>query len=403
MKATKNNLFAFTRIVMANISSLLVTLALVGQLSADKLACNNGILRLVRLDDQVTKSYVQYCLDGEWCWLCGKPFSRVEANVVCRQHGYSDQGATKGFNRNLASMSISGGFFRFNFGSCSGRENALAECERIEALSNCNSNQQGWVKCNPVDCPDGAVRLVGGSTIRQGRVEVCQNQRWGTMCYNQVLAGHVCSQLGFPSQAAVSNVISTTSPQVSCTMDTNNRLSCGNITDSGLCARGLAVECPSFCETCPNSSTLCMAPSDIIEDQTTANSSDPPIPSSSISTSAVQNTTMHPRSPITSVLGVVIGLLALLEVGTVIAWVACTVTRKRNSSPTKQRILTKVNESYNGTFLKQPNVSSQDPNYDTVTTSNEAVSDYDVIDNFKPKPRALQISNPPPVTVEASN
>ncbi len=67
------------------------------------------------------------------------------------------------------------------------------------------------------------------------------------------------------------------------------------------------------------------------------------------------------------------------------------------------RILTKVNESYNGTFLKQPNVSSEDPNYDTVTTSDEAVGDYDVIDNIKPKPRALQISNPPPVTVEASN
>ncbi len=120
----------------------------------------------------------------------------------------------------------------------------------------------------------------------------------------------------------------------------------------------------------------------------------------------------------TSALGAVIGLLVLLEVGTVIAWVACTVTRKRNSSSPKQRysitwrcyncflcyrILTKVNESYNGTFLKQPNVSSQDPNYDTVTTSDKAVGDYDVIDNFKPKPRALQISNPPPVTVEASN
>ncbi len=58
------------------------------------------------------------------------------------------------------------------------------------------------------------------------------------------------------------------------------------------------------------------------------------------------------------------------------------------------RILTKVNESYNGTFLKQPNVSSQDPNYDTVTTGDEAVGDYAVIDNFKPKPRTLQISNP---------
>ena len=36
-------------------------------------------------------------------------------------------------------------------------------------------------------------------------------------------------------------------------------------------------------------------------------------------------------------LGAVIGLLVLLEVGTVIAWVACTVTRKRNSSSPKQR------------------------------------------------------------------
>ena len=44
---------------------------------------------------------------------------------------------------------------------------------------------------------------------------------------------------------------------------------------------------------------------------------------------AVQNTT--------SALGAVIGLLILLEVGTVIAWVACTVTRKRNSSSPKQR------------------------------------------------------------------
>ena len=39
----------------------------------------------------------------------------------------------------------------------------------------------------------------------------------------------------------------------------------------------------------------------------------------------------------TSALGAVIGLLVLLEVGTVIAWVACTVTRKRNSSSPKPR------------------------------------------------------------------
>ena len=36
-------------------------------------------------------------------------------------------------------------------------------------------------------------------------------------------------------------------------------------------------------------------------------------------------------------LGAVIAFLVLLEVGTVIAWVACTVTRKRLSSSPKQR------------------------------------------------------------------
>ncbi len=36
-------------------------------------------------------------------------------------------------------------------------------------------------------------------------------------------------------------------------------------------------------------------------------------------------------------LGVVIGLLVLLEVGTVIAWVACTVTKKTLSSSPKKR------------------------------------------------------------------
>ncbi len=40
-----------------------------------------------------------------------------------------------------------------------------------------------------------------------------------------------------------------------------------------------------------------------------------------------------------AVLGAVIGLLVLLEVGTVIAWVVCTVTRKRNFSSPKQRYL----------------------------------------------------------------
>ena len=47
-------------------------------------------------------------------------------------------------------------------------------------------------------CTDGEIRLVDGSTDREGRVEVCANRRWRTVCTgSQELAGAVCSQMGY--------------------------------------------------------------------------------------------------------------------------------------------------------------------------------------------------------------
>jgi deleted-in-malignant-brain-tumors protein 1 len=34
------------------------------------------------------------------------------------------------------------------------------------------------------NCSDGELRLMGGSTENQGRVEVCINNLWGTICYS---------------------------------------------------------------------------------------------------------------------------------------------------------------------------------------------------------------------------
>ena len=46
------------------------------------------------------------------------------------------------------------------------------------------------------------VRLVGGSSYNEGRVEVNYNGEWGTICHNgwnNINAGVVCRQLGFGS------------------------------------------------------------------------------------------------------------------------------------------------------------------------------------------------------------
>ena len=54
----------------------------------------------------------------------------------------------------------------------------------------------------PANCTNGELRLRGGENITEGRVEICINRAWGTICdtqwdYRDVQV--VCRQLGFPS------------------------------------------------------------------------------------------------------------------------------------------------------------------------------------------------------------
>ena len=51
---------------------------------------------------------------------------------------------------------------------------------------------------------NGDVRLVGGNSVSEGRVEICYNGVWGSICYygwTNIDAAIVCRQLGFQKES----------------------------------------------------------------------------------------------------------------------------------------------------------------------------------------------------------
>ena len=70
--------------------------------------------------------------------------------------------------------------------------------DAITHLYSCVSTVEG--------CTEGDVRLQNGNTAQEGRVEVCKENLWGTVCssgWSSIDARVVCRQLGFSSAGKV--------------------------------------------------------------------------------------------------------------------------------------------------------------------------------------------------------
>ena len=61
------------------------------------------------------------------------------------------------------------------------------------------------LQTSQANCSDGAVRLVGGASESEGRVELCLNSAWGTVCddyWNREEASVICHQLGYQREGS---------------------------------------------------------------------------------------------------------------------------------------------------------------------------------------------------------
>ena len=90
--------------------------------------------------------------------------------------------------------------------SCRSQDTRIRDCpSRTFGLGiySCGHSTEAGAVCAGTRCPQGTIRLQGGSDdTNNGRVEICNDDAWGTVCdsnWDNADARVVCRELGLPT------------------------------------------------------------------------------------------------------------------------------------------------------------------------------------------------------------
>ena len=151
------------------------------------------------------------CVNGAWGTVCDDLWGAPDAAVVCNQLGIDGSKSsifcycllitilTDSIARTNAYFGAGTGPINMDNVQCTGNEGSLVNCT-YSSTHNCGHFEDAGVTCGVTpQCNNSDIRLVGGSNDNEGRVEMCINYYWRTLCasaWRVYEASLVCKQLG---------------------------------------------------------------------------------------------------------------------------------------------------------------------------------------------------------------